>query len=331
MLPRIALTIGDPAGIGPEIVARVLADPATAQKAEIHLIASDDALEAGARAAGVALPAEGAHLRRVDWPGRAGRFAPAQVGAANGRFSLDALRWGTRMVQRGAADALCFAPLNKGAMRLGGMHEEDEMRWFARELDHAGACGEFNVLGNLWTARVTSHVALKDVAGLLTPEGVAGAIRMLTLALRAAGLARPRIGVCGLNPHNGDNGNYGSEEGEIIEPGIRLAAADGIDARGPYPADTIFLRARNGALDGIVTMYHDQGQIATKLLGFDIGVTVQGGLPIPVTTPAHGTAYDLVGKGVAQATAMASALDLACRLGASHRAQREHEAPTAAA
>jgi 4-hydroxythreonine-4-phosphate dehydrogenase len=227
------------------------------------------------------------------------------------------------MVQDGEADALCFAPLNKGAMRLGGMHQEDEMRWFAQELSHTGTCGEFNVLGNLWTGRVTSHVALREVAGLLTPAGVAGAIGMLTIALRAAGVDAPRIGVCGLNPHNGDNGNYGSEEADIIEPGIRMAAAEGFDAEGPYPADTIFLRARKGALDGIVTMYHDQGQIATKLLGFDIGVTVQGGLPIPVTTPAHGTAYDIVGQGVAQSTAMASALDLACRMGVSHRARRE--------
>lgn len=322
MLPRIALTIGDPAGIGPEILARVLADPATAGKAEIHLIANREALETGARAAGVTVPQEGPNLHIVDWAGRDGRFAPSQVGADNGRFILDSLRLGTRMVQDGRADALCFAPLNKGAMRLGGMHQEDEMRWFAQELDHTGTCGEFNVLGNLWTARVTSHVALREVADLLTPAGVAGAIRMLTGALRAAGVASPRIGVCGLNPHNGDNGNYGTEEADIIEPGIRMAAADGFAAEGPYPADTIFLRARKGALDGIVTMYHDQGQIATKLMGFDIGVTVQGGLPIPVTTPAHGTAYDIVGQGVAQSTAMASALDLACRMGASHRAQR---------
>jgi len=328
-LPRIALTIGDPAGIGPEIIARVLADPATAGKAEIHLIASREALEQGARTAGVPVPQAGPNLHIVEWPGQDQRFKPSEVTQENGRFILDALMLGTRMVQEGTCDALCFAPLNKGAMRLGGMHQEDEMRWFAQQLEHTGACGEFNVLGPMWTARVTSHVALKDVASLLSSQGVAGAIRMLTTALRAAGNASPRIGVCGLNPHNGDNGNYGTEEADIIEPGIRMAAADGFPALGPYPADTIFLRAKKGALDGIVTMYHDQGQIATKLLGFDIGVTVQGGLPIPVTTPAHGTAYDIVGQGVAQATAMASALDLACRMGASHRKAREAAAQPA--
>ena len=322
MIPRIALTIGDPAGIGPEIIARLLADPATAAKAQIHLIASQEALHAGARAAGVPVPVAGPKLQLVDWAGRDARFTPSHAGEDNGRFILDSLTLGTRMVTSGQADALCFAPLNKGAMRLGGMHEEDEMRWFAKLLDYNGPCGEFNVLGPMWTARVTSHVALKEVSGLLKPEGVAGAIRMLTAALRAAGVAQPRIGVCGLNPHNGDNGNYGTEEADIIEPGIRLAAAQGFAALGPFPADTIFLRARRGDLDGIVTMYHDQGQIATKLLGFDIGVTVEGGLPIPVTTPAHGTAYDIVGQGTAQATAMTSAFDLACRMGLSHRARR---------
>ena len=321
MIPRIALTIGDPAGIGPEIIARLLNDPATAGKADIYLIASREALELGAKAAGVPVPGSSAHLHIVDWPGREACFAPARAGADNGRFILDSLRLGTQMVTSGQADALCFAPLNKGAMRLGGMHEEDEMRWFAKLLDYPGPCGEFNVFGPMWTARVTSHVALEEVSNLLKPEGVAGAIRMLTEALRAAGVAQPRIGVCGLNPHNGDNGNYGTEEADIIEPGIALATTQGFPAQGPFPVDTIFLRARRGDMDGVVTMYHDQGQIATKLLGFDIGVTVEGGLPIPVTTPAHGTAYDIVGLGTAQATAMTSAFDLACRMGATHRAQ----------
>jgi 4-hydroxy-L-threonine phosphate dehydrogenase PdxA len=196
------------------------------------------------------------------------------------------------------------------------------MRWFAKELDYTGTCGEFNVLDRLWTARVTSHVPLSAVSRLLTPRKVAAAIAMLTRALQDAGVKAPRIGVCGLNPHNGDNGNYGNEEGEIITPGMKLALADGYASEGPFSADTIFLRARAGQLDGIVTMYHDQGQIATKLLGFDIGVTVQGGLPIPVTTPAHGTAYDIVGKGIAQTTAMRNAFNLACRMGLGSRKTR---------
>ena len=321
MLPRIALAIGDPAGIGPEIIARLLSKPETLQRARVTLISNDDALARGAKAAGVSLPPESENFHVVDWPGRQGVYETSHAGSDNGKFILDSLTLGTRMVQAGDADALCFAPLNKGAMRLGGMHEEDEMRWFAQLMNYAGPCGEFNVLDSLWTARVTSHVPHKMVSSLLTAEGVAGAIHMLANALRAAGVKEPRIGVCGLNPHNGDNGNYGTEEGEIITPGIELAASQGQASQGPFPADTIFLRARKGLLDGIVTMYHDQGQIATKLLGFDIGVTVEGGLPIPITTPAHGTAYDIVGQGVAQATAMGSAFELACRMGANHAAK----------
>ena len=139
---------------------------------------------------------------------------------------------------------------------------------------------------------------------------------MLDAALRRAGIANPRIGVCGLNPHNGDNGSYGREEIDVIAPGVRLAASRGHGADGPYPADTIFVRAKNGAFDGIVTMYHDQGQIAMKLMGFERGVTVQGGLPVAITTPAHGTAYDIAGKGLANPLALTNALAIAARMGA---------------
>jgi 4-hydroxy-L-threonine phosphate dehydrogenase PdxA len=311
---RIALSIGDPAGVGAEIIARLLADPSTRRKAHVTLIGNHDALARGAAAAGVELPRAADWLDIPSWAGSDAVFAPGVISEASGRFMLDSLRLAVQYVTDGLADAVCFGPLNKSALRAGGMKEEDEMRWFAKLLDHEGVCGELNVLEPLWTARVTSHMPLKEVSAHLSPRAVADAIRMLTQALRAAGNDEPRIGVCGLNPHNGDHGNYGTEESDIIEPGMALAESEGFVSTGPYPADTIFLRARAGDLDGIVTMYHDQGQIATKLLGFDIGVTVEGGLPIPVTTPAHGTAYDIVGQGKANATAMAHAFDVACRM-----------------
>ncbi len=317
---RIALSIGDPAGIGAEIIARLLADPALGEHAHVTLIGNHEALARGAAAAGVPVPQAAPWLDILSWSGSDTVFAPGVISEASGRFMLDSLRLAVSRVQDGLADAVCFGPLNKSALRLGGMQEEDEMRWFAALLGHRGVCGELNVLDPLWTARVTSHIPLRDVSSHLSPEAVADAIGMLAAALRASGKAAPRIGVCGLNPHNGDHGNYGSEEGEVIEPGMALAARRGVESSGPYPADTIFLRARAGELDGIVTMYHDQGQIATKLLGFEVGVTVEGGLPIPVTTPAHGTAYDIVGQGRASATAMAHAFDLACRMARSQQA-----------
>jgi len=152
---------------------------------------------------------------------------------------------------------------------------------------------------------------------------------MITEALRAAGVSRPRIAVCGLNPHNGDGGNYGDEEGRIIAPGVALAAQQGYAADGPFPADTAFVRAlrAQGGYDGVVTMYHDQGQIAMKLLGFEQGVTVHGGLPIPITTPAHGTAYDIVGQGIANPQAMRNAFDLAVRMGQAHRQSKTSQQP----
>ena len=323
--PTIALFTGDPAGIGPELVAKVLSTPGALPPARIVVITQKVGLEAAAGDVGAALdlPAvtadaargNGAGIVRLQWNGWAApAFARGQANADNGGFMLDALRVALDLWRSGQVDAVSFAPLNKAALRAGGMTEEDELRWFAQELDHRGVCGEFNVLETLWTSRVTSHVALREVADLLSAEKVAEAIGMLDAALRRAGIANPRVGVCGLNPHNGDNGSYGREEINVITPGVRLAASRGHGADGPYPADTIFVRAKNGAFDGIVTMYHDQGQIAMKLLGFERGVTVQGGLPMPITTPAHGTAYDIAGRGIANAGAMKNAFDLACRM-----------------
>lgn len=331
MKPNIALVIGDPAGVGPELVVKLLADPAATQ-ANLYVIGSRAVLTDAMHDTGIQhdlpvvavsdigkrdLPAP----VLVDWAGLdASGFVRGQAKADNGKFMLDMLTLGAQLTQQGATDALCFAPLNKGALRAGGMQQQDELRWFEDLLGCHGYTGELNVLDTLWTSRVTSHVALKDVSGLLTPEGVADAARLITDSLRAAGKSQPRVAVCGLNPHNGDNGNYGKEEGEVIEPGVALARARGCAVDGPFPADTIFVRARNGHYDGIVTMYHDQGQIAMKLMGFERGVTVQGGLPIPVTTPAHGTAYDIAGQGIANFGAMKNAFDLACRMATGRRA-----------
>ena len=305
-VPRIAVFTGDPAGIGPELVAQLLADAERCACANIVLIGQKKNFP---------IPAE---VKWHEWSGlHADEFETAKAQASNGQFMLEGLAQGAQLARSGQVDAFCFAPLNKGALRAGGMHQEDELRWFAENLNHSGVCGELNVLDGLWTARVTSHVPLSQVSALISPEKVSQAIEMLHRSLRASGLASPRIAVCGLNPHNGDNGNYGDEEARVIEPGVRLAAQNGCVADGPFPADTAFVRAirKPDGYDGVVTMFHDQGQIAMKLMGFERGVTVHGGLPIHITTPAHGTAYDIAGKGVAHPGAMFNAFDLACRLG----------------
>lgn len=309
-LPTLALFTGDPAGIGPELVEKMLQNPAWRSQARVILIGQKGAIQ---------VPQE------VVWQDWSGAHSPAfERGVAradNGHYMIEGLATGVDLVMSGQADAFCFAPLNKSALRQGGMGQEDELRWFAEHMAYTGVCGELNVLKNLWTARVTSHVPLSEVSSLLSADKVADAIRMIYQALQASGVVSPRIAVCGLNPHNGDNGNYGDEEGRIITPGVQKAADMGFAADGPFPADTAFVRAirASGGYDGVVTMYHDQGQIAMKLMGFEQGVTVHGGLPCPITTPAHGTAYDIAGQGVANPQAMCNAFDLAARMASSRR------------
>jgi 4-hydroxythreonine-4-phosphate dehydrogenase len=335
MKPTLALFTGDPAGIGPELVARLLSDDGLRRNADVLLIGAQSVVEDGMHAAGVAFECERGpavrnpgRVRLVDWPHATETgFARGEVSAQNGAYMLAGLALGLDLCQRGVADAMCFAPLNKAALRAGGMNHADELHYFCEVLGFTGPCVEFNVLESLWTSRVTSHVPLKDVSGLLTREGIAEGLALLTRGLRTSGIAAPRIAVCGFNPHNGDNGAFGREEIDVIAPGVELARERGFPADGPFPADTIFVRAtrKDGAgYDGVLTMYHDQGQIAMKLMGFDRGVTVPGGLPIAIATPAHGTAYDIAGKGVANTGAMRNAFTLACRMGATRM-----RAPTA--
>ncbi|WP_454691443.1 4-hydroxythreonine-4-phosphate dehydrogenase PdxA [Achromobacter aloeverae] len=332
--PVIALTLGDPAGIGPELVARLLARPDTCAQANIVLVGDPWLWQAGQDVAGVAVataPVSGFAAVR----GRADTSLPAmlamdtvrkedvavgQARAPGGASVLRVLDACMDAARDGAVDAICFAPLNKHAMKLGGMRHDDELHHFAQYLGVTGYFCEFNTLGTLWTSRVSSHIPLKDAAAALTVDGIKDAARLIHRSLVANGVERPRVAVAAFNPHGGDGGTCGREEMDVIEPAVRALNAEGLPVQGPYPADTIFLKAQAGDFDAIVTMYHDQGQIALKLLGFSRGVTVQGGLPIPITTPAHGTAYDIAGAGKANVDAMAQALRIACRMGLAHRA-----------
>ena len=162
--------------------------------------------------------------------------------------------------------------------------------------------------------RVTSHVALRDVAAAVTIQSVSQAIRLAIDTMRKAGIQHPRLAVAALNPHAGENGLFGFEEIDIIRPAIEAMSAQGYPSDGPFPSDTVFLKAFSGEYDGILSMYHDQGQIATKLKGFNKGVTVTAGLDAVFTTPAHGTAFDIVGQGTAKSSALEAAVMLAAQL-----------------
>ncbi len=325
--PRIALVLGDPSGIGPELVARLLADPASLKAAEILVIADPKEVSKGMSVAGhhTALTqiaslgcvsfSQGVELLPHVTDGE-GQFENGICSAVSGAYALQTLQIALEAVKTGIADAIVFAPLNKHALHLAGMQTSDELHWFAEQLKFNGPVCEFNVLDGLWTSRVTSHIAHKEVAAQLTQQGVEHAIELLYQAIRGSGVTAPRIAVCGLNPHNGDNGSFGREEIDIIGPAVNNANANRMPAQGPFAADTLFLKVQGEQrqFDGIVTMYHDQGQIAMKLMGFWRGVTVQGGLPIPILTPAHGTAFDIAGKGHANPGAMKQAFQLACRM-----------------
>ena len=302
----MGLLLGDPTGIGPEVAAKLLAQPETAAAADVVVIG-----DRCVYAQGAGVP--GATVRFHDYA-RGADYPVGRASAAAGEYTLGSLRVAIEMWQRREIDAITYAPLSKQAMKLAGLRHDDELHYFAELLGYAGVISEINVCGTLWTSRVTSHVPLRAVADQITAGKIVDAARLLHGVIEAAGTARPRIAIAALNPHAGEGGLLGTEEASVIGPAVAQARAAGIDASGPLPSDTLFLAARRGDYDGVVTMYHDQGQIAMKLLGFERGVTIAGGLPAVITTPAHGTAFDIAGKGVADPGAMLAAFTLACRL-----------------
>jgi 4-hydroxythreonine-4-phosphate dehydrogenase len=311
--PVIALAMGDPAGISPELTAKVVALPEVREAARIIVIGDRRVFDEGAKIAGVRIH----DLEFQDLPlpqlSKIQQGAPSKEG---GESALGNYRHALRMVADGKAQAVCFTPFNKQSMKLADKSYDDEIRFTAAVLGFKGVATEFNVLEKLWNARVTSHIPLAKVASSLSIGNIMEALQLTTDALKAAGFNPPRIGVAALNPHAGDGGNFGREEIDIIEPAVKQARAKGLPAEGPYPADTVFVRARNGQFDAVLTMFHDQGQIAMKLMGFDRGVTVLGGFPFPICTPAHGTAYDIAGKGIASVGATRAALLLAAEMAA---------------
>lgn len=332
--PTVALTLGDPAGIGPELIAKLLHDPETVEHANVVLIGDPWLWQAGQQTAGgqvatrpIAALAEargaacGMPLFLAVDSVRPDQVETGKAGAAGGASVLKILNLCMDAAMARQIDAICFAPLNKHAMKQSGMKFEDELHHFADYLEVDGYFCEFNTLGGLWTSRVSSHVPLKDAASYLSKTRIEDASRLIYDSLKAAGVARPRVAVAAFNPHGGEGGSCGREEIDIIQPAVQALRGQGYPVEGPFPADTIFIKARDGKYDAIVTMYHDQGQIAIKLLGFEKGVTVQGGLPIPITTPAHGTAYDIAGRNLANVNATRNAFLIACRMGESYMKQ----------
>ena len=323
-LPRIALMLGDYAGIGPEMCARILSDGRMNDAARLLVVGDARVLRQGMADAGVDFAwREVPRAGPIDWdaPGvpviDLRNIDPATlprgvVSPESGRLTGETLAECIRIAQEGLVDAISFAPLNKAAMYQGGWKFADEHKMFAHLLGHEGHFAEMNVLDGQWMSRVTGHLSLREAIAQIDGQRIKDAITLADTMMRRAGMENPRIAVGALNPHNGENGLFGMDEIEVIRPAVEAMAATGVNVSGPFPADTVFLKAFAGDYDGVLSMYHDAGQVATKLRGFSRGVTVTAGLQTVFTTPAHGTAFDIVGKGVATT----GALETAIRLGA---------------
>jgi len=324
---RVALAIGDAGGIGPELAARVLADAAHHANDTI-VIGDRRLLDRGAGDAGVTLDlptvpldALGDTLPEGTFMVDLGNCDPAVVpqgesSEAGGRAALQNFRAALQVCNAGLADVCFFTPFNKHAMRLAQPSYVDEIGFVDAAIQAPSSGREFNVLDEVWNARVTSHVPLRDVVGLLSEQRVFDSLRFTDQIMRAAGFEAPRIGVAALNPHAGDGRNFGDEDEDMLAPAVARAKQAGVDAAGPIPSDTVFVRALRGEFDAVLTLFHDQGQIAMKLIGFDRGVTLVAGYPFPIVTPAHGTAYDIAGQGKADTGATANAVALGRRLAA---------------
>jgi 4-hydroxythreonine-4-phosphate dehydrogenase len=323
MRPLLLITLGDVAGIGPEIIARswpdllplcrpvVVGEPLWMQRA-LELVGS------GARVTEIAGPDEGeAGLQFVPLirgtQQELSGTQPGTISATAGRAAYDFLCTAIDIVQSGAAHGIVTAPLHKEGLHAAGLDYPGHTEVLAERT----GTRQFAMLlycDGLAVAHVTLHMALRDVFGHLSREAVLEKIRLLDTMMSRLLDHRPRIGVAALNPHASDGGLFGDEEARIIAPAVNEARTEGVDVSGPWPCDTLFVRARRGEFDGVVAMYHDQGHIALKLLGGTRAVNISAGLPIVRTSVAHGTAYDIAWKGIADARSMVEAVRVAARL-----------------
>lgn len=330
--------LGDSSGIGPEIVAKLVNRSEIYEQANVLIIGDYRIFRMGQKIArmndAVTLID---NIDTVDFSADRPAFLDyptlseeevtlGKLNPKSGKAVFSTLLFVLDMALDKKIDGFIFAPFNKEAMTLGGLPHHSELDLFKETFKQPDIPGEVSVLDDLWTTRVTSHVGISQVSALITKESVYKTICFMDRMLRMFGMAAPRIAVSALNPHAGEGGMFGSEEKESIGPAIDMAGAGGILAEGPFPADTIYLRIPEGKYNAVISMYHDQGQIATKLMGFDRGVTVHGGLPVAIATPAHGSAFDIAGQGKAKAEGITRAFLIAGRLAATLKTQQNQDA-----
>jgi len=302
--PTLVISAGDPAGIGPEVTVKALAQPEVRELADLVVAGDPAQLAAVARSLGLPVP------ERVEPAGDAGAVEPGRVSAAGGEAAVAAVKRAVELVRSGDASALVTGPINKEALRAAGYPWPGHTEMLA-DLCAVAEVRMLLVGERLRVCHVTTHRSLRSAIEAATRARVLETIRMTATGGRRLGFETPRIGVAGLNPHAGEGGLFGDEELREIAPAVADAQAEGIDVSGPWPADTLFWRAANGEFDFVVAMYHDQGHVPVKLAGFDEGVNVTLGLPFLRTSVDHGTAFDIAGRGIARWQSMAAAIRVA--------------------
>ena len=304
---NIALLLGDPSGIGPELVSKLLNENVT-KKANVIVIGEKNILESGNQISGInnelnyvenfdQINFENGNKFFLDISkGKNHDYKLSECSKESGESVLTALNLALKLAKEKKVHAINFGPFNKTSLKLGGNKHSDELHLMAESLNVKNFFCEFNVIDNFWTARVTSHIPIREVPDQIKKEKIIRPIKLINEAMKLNGIKQPRVAVQALNPH----GEFGTEEKDEILPAIEEAKKIGINADGPLPCDTSFITAyKNKNYDCIVGMYHDALQSGLKAFGFDRGVTVQGGLPLPITTPAHGTAFDIAGQNKA--------------------------------
>jgi len=321
--PLLAVTLGDPSGIGPEVALKAVAEPEAQGLARYLLVGPEQIARAARDRFAPSLRLEtvpsASQLRAETDVGLLSisaepleAFPTGQVSAASGRAAVVAVETAARLVLGGEARAIVTAPLHKEAMHLAGYRHPGHTEILGE------LCGKKATMllssPRLRVIHVSVHCSLREAIERVTPENVGAAIRMAQEAGSRLGYARPRIAVAGLNPHAGEGGMFGREDDEAIRPAVEEARAAGLEVSGPWPPDTVFLRASQGEFDVVVAMYHDQGHIPVKLFGLEGGVNVTLGLPLIRTSVDHGTAFDIAGRGVAQHESMLEAIRVAVRM-----------------
>ncbi len=340
--PTLAITMGDPAGVGPEIIAKAarrLRYRLEGGHLKLLVIGHRSALEAARK-----VVTEAPEFPVVDetgaWPSLAllpageeyEPVAPGEVSAEAGRFSYLAVERGVKLALARRIDGIVTAPLNKEALNLAGHHFAGHTDMLA-SLTGTKSSVMMLAHGDMRVSHVTTHVALEKVPGLLTPERLRRTIDLTHAALLGLGIARPHIAIAALNPHAGEGGLFGRQDIDITAPVVAECVEGGMRITGPVPGDTVFVKLRARQFDAVVAMYHDQGHIPVKLLGFNVdpatgtwnslsGVNITLGLPIIRTSVDHGTAFDIVGQGIANEDSLIEAIEYAERLAASRPAVR---------